>query len=199
MNSYDSDFYRRTTNLKKKNPALKVFIAVGGWDAGGKVFSDTARTAGSRRAFIDSAIRLMQSYSFDGIDIDWEYPFAPDRGGADEDVENFVTLMKELKAACGSRYGVTLTLPSSYCKFLSVTDAWILIRAGYMQGFDVAGLQDHVDWFQFMSYDIRESYTLKLINIFADTSRWNVGRQLALHQSRRSSSYEFDRYVSFCS
>jgi len=143
MNSYDADLYKRTTNLKKKNPALKVFIAVGGWAAGGKVFSDMARTAASRKAFIDSAISLMQSYAFDGIDIDWEYPLAPDRGGAEDDVENFTTFMKELKAACGTKYGVTLTLPSSY---------W------YMQGFDVAALQDHVDWFQFMSYDIHGTW-----------------------------------------
>jgi chitinase len=143
MNSYDKDFYRRTTNLKKKNPALKVFIAVGGWDAGGKVFSDMARTSGSRKAFIDSAIALMDSYAFDGIDIDWEYPFAPDRGGAENDIENFTTFMRELKAACASRFGVTLTLPSSY---------W------YMQGFDVSALQDHVDWFQFMSYDIHGTW-----------------------------------------
>ncbi|RMZ76859.1 hypothetical protein DV738_g4696, partial [Chaetothyriales sp. CBS 135597] len=143
MNSYDTDFYRRTTNLKNKNPALKVFIAVGGWDAGGKVFSDMARTASSRKTFIDSAISMMNSYAFDGIDIDWEYPLAPDRGGAEDDFENFTTFMRELKAACGSKYGLTLTLPSSY---------W------YMQGFDVAALQDHVDWFQFMSYDIHGTW-----------------------------------------
>jgi chitinase len=53
---------------------------VGGWDLGGKVFSDMVRFPGSRRAFIDSAIAMMNKYGFDGIDIDWEYPAAEDRG-----------------------------------------------------------------------------------------------------------------------
>lgn len=33
-NDYDVDLYTRTTNLKNKNPSLKVFISVGGWDDG---------------------------------------------------------------------------------------------------------------------------------------------------------------------
>ena len=60
-----------------------------------------------------------QTYDFDGIDIDWEYPAAADREGVAADKQNFVTFMQELKGACGSAYGVTLTLPSSYCEFLT--------------------------------------------------------------------------------
>lgn len=68
------------TDLKKKKPSLKCFISVGGWGAGGKVFSDMAKSDGSRKAFIDSVIGFMKKYNFDGIDIDWEYPVADDRG-----------------------------------------------------------------------------------------------------------------------
>lgn len=115
MNSYDVQLYPRVTGLKAINPSLKVFISIGGWDAGGKIFSDMVSSASHRRSFIDSAIAFMHSYSFDGIDIDWEYPVADDRGGVEADFSNFVTFMEELKSACGTRYGVTLTLPSSYC------------------------------------------------------------------------------------
>lgn len=58
----------------------------------------------------------MHTYGFDGIDIDWEYPAAGDRGGVPADTANFVQLLKELRAACGTKYGITATLPSSYCK-----------------------------------------------------------------------------------
>jgi GH18 family chitinase len=60
-----------------------------------------------------------QTYDFDGIDIDWEYPAASDRDGTAADKQNFVTFMQELKSACGATYGVTATLPSSYCEFLT--------------------------------------------------------------------------------
>lgn len=80
MNSWDEEFYRAFTDLKKKKPSLKCYISVGGWDAGGKVFSNMAKSAESRKTFIQSTIKFMEKYSFDGIDIDWEYPVAEDRG-----------------------------------------------------------------------------------------------------------------------
>lgn len=36
MNSFDTELYPQFTSLKQSNPSLKVFISVGGWDAGGK-------------------------------------------------------------------------------------------------------------------------------------------------------------------
>lgn len=59
------------------------------------------------------------------MDIDWEYPGAPDRGGIKADTENYVTLVKEMRASWGSKYGISATLPSSY---------W------YMRWFDLKGL-----------------------------------------------------------
>ena len=116
MNSFDAELYPRFTNLKSTSPGLKVFISVGGWAAGGAVFSNMVSTAAARSTFIDSAIQFMRTYSFDGIDIDWEYPAAGDRDGVPADTENYVTFMKELRAACGSNYGISATIPSSYCK-----------------------------------------------------------------------------------
>lgn len=80
MNDHDHDFYREFNGLKKLKPGLKTYLAVGGWAAGGKVFSNMARFPGTRKAFIDSAIDVMTEYGFDGLDIDWEYPAAADRG-----------------------------------------------------------------------------------------------------------------------
>ncbi|GAB1193276.1 hypothetical protein APSETT444_002479 [Aspergillus pseudonomiae] len=79
-NANDKTHWSKFTALKKKKPSLKTYISVGGWDVGGKVFSDMVRFPGTRKAFIDSAISMMTEYGFDGIDIDWEYPAAEDRG-----------------------------------------------------------------------------------------------------------------------
>lgn len=131
MNSYDDMLYPQVIDLKLRSSGLQVFIAVGGWAAGGKVFSDMVASAANRKAFIGSAIKFCNTHGFDGIDIDWEYPAADDRGGVAADYDNFVTFMKELRAASG-KLGLTLTLPNSY---------W------YLQGFDVKALEEYVDWY----------------------------------------------------
>jgi chitinase len=43
----------------------------------------------------------MQTYHFDGVDIDWANPAADDRGGSKADTINFVTLLQELRGALG--------------------------------------------------------------------------------------------------
>jgi chitinase len=144
MNDYDLSLYPQVTGLKQTNPGLKVFISVGGWDAGSQVFSQMASSATNRAAFIGSALSFINTYAFDGLDLDWEYPVASDRGGAPADFANIVTLMAELQAALKAQgFGLSMTLPSSY---------W------YLQNFDVANLQRHTDWFNVMTYDIHGTW-----------------------------------------
>ena len=50
-----------------------------------------------------------------------------------------MTFCKELRAAFGTKYGITVTLPTSY---------W------YLQHFDLPGMQDSVNWFNLMAYDL---------------------------------------------
>lgn len=74
----DPDLYREFNALKKRKPSLKTFIAIGGWDAGSKGFSEMARR--KPEAFIKSCTEFMEKYGFDGVDLDWEYPTAKERG-----------------------------------------------------------------------------------------------------------------------
>ncbi|PLB44327.1 bacteriodes thetaiotaomicron symbiotic chitinase [Aspergillus steynii IBT 23096] len=148
-NDNDIEYWPKFNALKKKKPSLKTYISVGGWDVGGKVFSDMVRFPGTRKAFIDSSISMMTEYGFDGIDIDWEYPAADDRGGAPRDTANLVTFLSELKNAVGTKFGLTITLPSSY---------W------YLKGFDLPGIAKYVESFNFMAYDIHGTWD--------GTSKW---------------------------
>ncbi|EPS92645.1 hypothetical protein FOMPIDRAFT_1137511, partial [Fomitopsis schrenkii] len=94
----DDLLWTRTTALKQRNSALKVFLSVGGWSFNdpptSTIFSQLVASAENTNTFITSALTTMQAYGFDGIDIDWEYPGAYDRGGNPADTANYVTFMK---------------------------------------------------------------------------------------------------------
>ncbi|KAI0437933.1 family 18 glycosyl hydrolase [Xylaria telfairii] len=144
MDGNSGSLLGRFTALKDKHNGLETWISVGGWsftDPGPtrSAFSDMTSSAGNRKRFIDGLISFMDHYGFDGVDLDWEYPQADDRGGLTADKANYVSLVKELRSAFGNRYGISMTLPTSY---------W------YLQHFDLEAIQAHVDWFNFMTYDL---------------------------------------------
>lgn len=93
--------------------SLETWISVGGWSFNDDTnspntrtaFSDMASTAANRQTFIRSLMNFMSNYGFDGVDIDWEYPGADDRGGKPADTQNFVALLKEMRAAFAGKYG----------------------------------------------------------------------------------------------
>lgn len=144
MDSNGASLYSRFTALKSKKSSLQAWISVGGWsftDPGPTqtAFSEMTSTSGNRQKFISGLIKFMDTYGFDGVDLDWEYPGADDRGGKSQDTANYVSLAAELRAALGTKYGISMTLPTSY---------W------YLQHFDLLGIQKYVDWFNLMAYDL---------------------------------------------
>ncbi|MCJ1245495.1 hypothetical protein MMC30_002699 [Trapelia coarctata] len=106
------------------------------------LYGDIAADPSKRQGFANNALRFMIQYGFDGLDIDWEYPGAPDRGGKPEDVKNFVSLLQTLRQTfdgSGRSLGLTFTAPSSY---------W------YLRWFDLPELIKYADWINLMSYDL---------------------------------------------
>ncbi|KAL9594308.1 MAG: hypothetical protein Q9219_007102 [cf. Caloplaca sp. 3 TL-2023] len=147
MDNAPSSLFSDLTDMKKKNSGLKAFIALGGWTfndngtATQPVYSNMVSNAGNRARFISNLFSFMREYAFDGVDFDWEYPGAPDRGGHEDDGKNFVTFLKELKDAIArqpTKYEVSFTVPTSY---------W------YLRWFDLKAV-DHVDFVNVMSYDL---------------------------------------------
>jgi chitinase len=122
MRSGDVELYRRFTALKSKQPGLQTWIAVGGWAFNNDTnvpntrtaFSDMVSSAANRQAFITGLAQFLQTHRFDGVDLDWEYPAADDRGGVEADTANFIKLLQELRSAFSGRYGISRTLPASY-------------------------------------------------------------------------------------
>ncbi|KAH8892941.1 glycoside hydrolase [Thozetella sp. PMI_491] len=158
----DIDLYRRLTGLKQTFPNLQVWISIGGWSMNdpdqptATTFSDLASSNANQAAFFASLASFMSTYGFDGVDIDWEYPVAPERSGRPEDFANYPILLQNLRSAfntAGHSYGLSITLPSSF---------W------YLQNFDIVKLEPIVDWFNMMAY------------VFAHTNLTEIDQSLKL-------------------
>lgn len=95
---HDAENFAILNTLKRSNPALKILISVGGWTWSGG-FSDVALTPRSRERFISSAVRFVERYKLDGLDVDWEYPDQPGNGNTfrPEDKQNYTLLLAELR------------------------------------------------------------------------------------------------------
>ena len=143
--SQDINPYKRLMLLKQQDPALKIYIAIGGWafnDPGptATTFSDLAASIPRQKVFMEYLISFMSTYGFDGLDLDWEYPVSSERSDREVDYTNFPAFMTRLKKTLSaSSKGLTVTLHASY---------W------YLQHFDLEGLGKSVDWFNIMSYDL---------------------------------------------
>lgn len=63
--------------LKEDHPQLQLFISVGGWTFSDNftdtqpVFGNIARDGNNRQLFADNLLRFLDTYGFDGVDLDW--------------------------------------------------------------------------------------------------------------------------------
>lgn len=135
--------------LKRKNPSLKVVIALGGWTFNNNntiwqpVFSDIVSSESNRAKFITNVKTFLTRYAFDGVDLDWEYPGAGDRGGHPDDGVNFTKLLQEMRTAFDGMTGgykeISFTAPTSY---------W------YLRHFDIKASAEAADAVNVMAYDL---------------------------------------------
>ncbi|NLL77337.1 MAG: chitinase [Clostridiales bacterium] len=128
--------------IRAINPAIKIVLSVGGWEADG--FSQAAETEENRKKFAQSAAEITKEYGFDGIDIDWEYPCSDKAGirAIPEDKENFTLLLREIRNE--------LNKFSEY-KILSIAAGALKSYVDNTQMKEVAGILDYV---QLMTYDL---------------------------------------------
>lgn len=145
-----SGMYERIIKIKEKNPDLKVLLALGGWSFGSKPFQDLVANQFLMNGFVYASIDFLRKHSFDGLDVDWEYPRGPD------DKANFVNLMRELRVAYEGeadatghpRLMITAAVPASF----------EALAAGY----DVPELAKYLDYFNVMTYDFHGQWEEKV-------------------------------------
>ncbi|XP_034838643.1 probable chitinase 2 [Maniola hyperantus] len=135
---YGKAGYKRLVSLKERYPHLKVTIAIGGWNEGSDKYSRMASKPETRAKFVESVMLFLNTYKFDGLDLDWEYPTK--RGGTPEDRNNYVAMVKELKDAF-EPYGYILTAALGAGKETMDT------------AYDLARLSRYLDFIHMMCYD----------------------------------------------
>lgn len=160
------NFYK-LNKLKQSNPNLKTLLSVGGWTWSNH-FSDVAADPAARTNFANSAVNVIRTYGFDGIDIDWEYPVEdglPDNSQRPEDKHNFTLLLQETRNklnAAGAQDGRSYLLT-------------IAGRANpsYATTTELGAIAGILDWINIMTYDFHgdwEQTTNHNANLYTDSN-----------------------------
>jgi chitinase len=158
---------KNLSQLKKRNPNIKLLISIGGWTWSGN-FSDAVLSDTARQAFAKSAVNILKRFSLDGIDIDWEYPDMAGSGHAfrKEDKQNytlmFMELRKQLDAAgqkAGEHYLLT-TATGGFKAFLNHTE--------------MGKVAHYLDYINLMTYDYfgEGKVVIHHSNLYS-TSKWD--------------------------
>ena len=140
--------------------ALKILIAVGGWNFPSAYFSALAASPSARAAFTASASALLASTGADGLSLDWEAPCSTPReatveisctefrdvadagGNCPADTVNVALLVDELRA--GLPAGAVISLATQASRQLELD-------------MNVTALAAVADWLDVMTYDFSVS------------------------------------------
>lgn len=133
---------------------IKKVASFGGWDFSTnpstyKIFRNIASSSGNREKFATNVVNFLKKYNLDGIDLDWEYPGAPDIPGIPADDKNngknYNELLKLIKSKLPSGKTLSIAIPASY---------W------YLKNYPIKDMQANIDYQVFMTYDIHGTWDL---------------------------------------
>ncbi|KAI8316648.1 Killer toxin subunits alpha/beta [Colletotrichum sp. SAR11_59] len=133
--------------LFQQMSGFKKILSLGGWAFSAEpatyfIFRDAVNPA-NQDNFVANIVAFVQDNDLDGIDIDWEYPAAPDipdiPAGTAEDAANYLTFFTKLRAAMPSDKSVSFCAPASF---------W------YLKGYHIEEMAELADYIVYMTYDL---------------------------------------------
>lgn len=150
-------------DLRASNPNLKIGVSLGGWSKSGD-FSTVCANEATRKHLVDNVMKFIKYTNMDFVDVDWEYPGSvrePDlvdnkndegtKNASPADRENFVLLLKDLKAAL-NKQGEELDRTYELSVALSAS------RASLELGTDIKQVFETVDFANIMTYDMHGAW-----------------------------------------
>ncbi|KAF1964360.1 glycoside hydrolase [Bimuria novae-zelandiae CBS 107.79] len=134
------EIFKKMTNIKK-------IISFGGWDFSTQpgtfsILREAAQPV-NRETFKSNIVDFLNEHDLDGVDIDWEYPGAPDIPDVPSDDPqpglNYYRLLTSIKSAVGSSKSVSFAAPASF---------W------YLKSYPIKNMAKEIDYIIYMTYDL---------------------------------------------
>ncbi|KAK2771652.1 hypothetical protein FQN53_004945 [Emmonsiellopsis sp. PD_33] len=143
----DPSSVKEQFDMFKEMSGVKKIISFGGWD-----FSTLPETQnilreavkpGNRDIFQKNIIAFLEEHNLDGVDLDWEYPGAPDIPGVPEGEpeagKDYYDFLSNVKSELGDSKTVSFAAPASY---------------HYLKAFPMEELGAVIDYVIYMTYDL---------------------------------------------
>lgn len=172
LSSYQFSEFKRISGAKK-------ILSFGGWDFSTmpetyKIFREGV-TAANRKKMATKIADFIKDNDLDGVDIDWEYPGAPDLPendpGSPDEGKNYLAFLVVLKNLLPGK-SVSIAAPSSY---------W------YLKQYPIEEISKVVDYIVYMTYDLHGQWDAGNDNAFEDCDSGNCLRsQVNLTETKQS-------------
>ncbi|KAH7317094.1 putative glycosyl hydrolase, family 18 [Stachybotrys elegans] len=133
--------------LFKAMTGVRKVVSFGGWD-----FSNSPGTfhilreatkSNNRATFVKNILAFVKDHGIDGVDLDWEYPGAPDipdiPPGNPQEGDDYYQTLQSLKTQIGSGKTVSFAAPASF---------------HYLKSFPMKKMGDVLDYIIYMTYDL---------------------------------------------
>ncbi|XP_015419016.1 PREDICTED: oviduct-specific glycoprotein, partial [Myotis davidii] len=146
----EDTLYPELNKLKERNPELKTLLSIGGWNFGTSRFTTMLSTSATREKFISSAISLLRTHNFDGLDLCFLYPGL--RGSPMYDRWNFLFLIQELLLAFQQEAQLTM------CPRLLLSAAVSGDPQIIQMAYDVPHLGRLLDFINVLTFDVHGSW-----------------------------------------
>ncbi|KAH7882390.1 glycoside hydrolase family 18 protein [Phlebopus sp. FC_14] len=128
---------------------VKALLTVGGWD-GSMYWSSSVDSAQNRSTFATAVLQVVNSYGFDGVDFDWEYPNKQGVGCNtinSNDTANFLEFITEMRQQASN---ITYSAAVSVAPFYDTNG---------QPSTDLSDFAQQLDWIEIMNYDVYGSFS----------------------------------------